>query len=244
MGFRPRRPERRVFANFTTAAWPFNFSGAAVQRRRSNLIATTAQADLDHMAASSWSRSPLRHLIGAAAICAIWWIAFEDGDRIPVLAYVNLGIHELGHMLTHGMSALATAMMGSIFQLAVPAALALYFLLWRGDWLAAGLCLAWAGSSAVEVAIYVADAPVRELELIGGEHDWAFILGPEGYDAIEQAGPLAEQIRDGGQIALVAGLALCLAAPFRRAGSAARLTGGHERGDSSLEPLGRLRDVR
>ena len=47
------------------------------------------------------SRSPVRWLAGLAPIGAMWWVAFEQHDRIPVLTYVNLGIHELGHMLTY-----------------------------------------------------------------------------------------------------------------------------------------------
>jgi hypothetical protein len=163
------------------------------------------------------SRSPARCLAGAAAIAAMWWVAFENGDRIPILTYVNLGFHEFGHFLTYAFSDLVTALMGSIAQVAVPLALAVYFFLFRDDWLAAGLCLAWGATSAVEVAIYVADAPFEELQLIGGSHDWAFILGPDGYDAIDRAGPLADTIRDVASVGILTGLALCLAGPFRGA---------------------------
>jgi hypothetical protein len=77
------------------------------------------------------------------------------------------------------------------------------------------VCLVWAATSALEVAIYVADAPTQKLELIGDSHDWAFILGPDGYDAMEKSEPLAHTIRDGASVGLVAGLVLCLAAPLR-----------------------------
>jgi hypothetical protein len=156
-------------------------------------------------------------MAGAAAVAAMWWIAFEHGDRVPVLAYVNLGIHEFGHFVTYAFPDLFTALMGSVAQLAVPVALAVYFFLFRDDWLAAGLCLAWGATSGLEVATYVADAPVEELQLIGGSHDWAFILGPEGYDAIEKAGPLADRIRGVASLAIFAALALCLAGPLRGA---------------------------
>ena len=147
----------------------------------------------------------------------MWWIGFENGDRIPILTYVNLGIHEFGHFVTYAFSDLVTALTGSIAQVAVPSALAVYFFLFRDDWLAAGLCLAWGATSALEVAIYVADAPVQELPLIGGSHDWAFILGPAGYDSIDNAGAIAATIRDVAAVAIFTGLALCLAAPFRGA---------------------------
>ena len=163
------------------------------------------------------SRSPARSLAGAAAVVAMWWIGFENGDRVPLLTYVNLGLHEFGHFLTYAFSDLATALAGSVAQVAVPAAFAAYFFLFRDDWMAAGLCLAWGATSALEVAIYVADAPVQQLVLIGGSHDWAFILGPSGYDAMANAGSIADTIRDLATIAIVAGLALCVGASFRGA---------------------------
>jgi hypothetical protein len=151
----------------------------------------------------------------------MWWIGFENGDRVPLLTYVNLGIHEFGHFATYAFSDLVTALMGSIAQVAVPVLLGAYFFLFRDDWMAAGVCLAWGATSALEVAIYVADAPVQELVLIGGSHDWAFILGPAGYDAIENAGAIADTIRDFAAVGIGAGLALSVGAAFR--GGARRL---------------------
>ena len=167
------------------------------------------------MGMRSSSGSPARWLAGLALIAAAWWVAFEQQDRIPVLTYVNLGLHEAGHMLTYSWSEVTTAMMGSIVQVAVPVLLALYFFFRRGDWVGAGVCLVWAATSAMEVAIYVADAPKQELELIGDQHDWAFILGPEGYDAMSNAGSLADTIRTWAAFGLIAGAVLCLAAPLR-----------------------------
>jgi hypothetical protein len=167
------------------------------------------------MGAGASPGSPARWLAGVAAVVVMWWIGFESDGRIPIVTYVNLGIHEFGHFVTYVFSDLVTALMGSIAQVAVPGALAGYFLFVRGDWVAAGICLAWGATSALEVAVYVEDAPKRELELIGGTHDWAFILGPDGYDAIERARPLAETIRQGAAAALFSGLALCVASAFR-----------------------------
>jgi hypothetical protein len=145
----------------------------------------------------------------------MWVVAFEHDDRIPGLTYVNLGLHEFGHMLTYANSELTTALAGSIAQVAIPVLLAVYFFFYRGDWVGAGVCLVWAATSALEVADYVADAPTQKLELIGDSHDWAFILGPDGYDAMEKSQPLAEKIRDGASVGVVAGFILCLAAPLR-----------------------------
>ena len=72
--------------------------------------------------------SPTRWLAGLALIAAMWLVAFEHDDRIPGLAYVNLGLHELGHMLTYANSDLVNALAGSIAQVAIPLAVALWLL--------------------------------------------------------------------------------------------------------------------
>jgi len=161
------------------------------------------------------SQSPARWLAGLAAIGAMWFVAFEQNERVPVLTYVNLGIHEAGHMFTYSASELFTSMAGSVAQVAVPVLIALYFFFRRGDWVGAGVCLVWAATSAAEVALYVADAPTQKLELIGGKHDWAFILGPEGYDAMHKSAEIADTIRDRASVAAVVGFALCIAAFVR-----------------------------
>jgi hypothetical protein len=81
---------------------------------------------------------------------------------------------------------------------------------WLGvkDRMAAGLCLAWAGSSAQQVAVYVADAPYQRLPLIGGEHDWAFILGRLGL--LDRAEGVATAVRGLGLILVLAGMSACL----------------------------------
>jgi hypothetical protein len=144
----------------------------------------------------------------------MWWVAFEQHDRIPGLTYINLGIHELGHMLTYSASELFNTLAGSIAQVAVPLLIAAYFFVRRGDWVGAGVCLAWAATSAMEVSLYVADAPTEKLDLIGDKHDWAFILGPDGYDAMGKSASLADTIRDWASVAAVTGALLCLLSPL------------------------------
>ena len=122
------------------------------------------------------SRPTWAYAAGAVACTLIGWWALLRADRVPVLSLVNLGFHELGHLVTYPFPDLFTAVMGSVVQVMVPLSLAGYFA-WRSrDLLGAGLCLAWAGGSAQEVSVYIADAPYQQLQLIGGEHDWAFIL--------------------------------------------------------------------
>jgi hypothetical protein len=85
---------------------------------------------------------------------------------------------------------------------------------WRSrDLLGTGLCLAWASGSAQEVSVYVADAPYERLELIGGHHDWAFILGRLG--ALDAAHTLATAVVVLAWALVLAGIAVCVLGAVR-----------------------------
>jgi len=161
------------------------------------------------------TRSPARWGIGLALIGAMWILGFAQDDKVPGLSYVNVGLHQLGHMVTYASSDLHNALAGPIAQVAIPAVLAIYFLFRRGDWVLAGVFLVWAAASALEVSLYVADAPKPTLELLGDDkNDWTLILGPNGYDVMEKAPSLADKIHTGATIAAGIGFLLCLAAPM------------------------------
>ena len=145
----------------------------------------------------------------AALWCAVLgWYAFARSTRVPLLGWVDLGFHELGHLIMYifPISQVLTAAMGSILQVAVPIGLAVYFAWWRRDTLAGAVCLAWGGTSLQDASVYVADAPYQALELIGGEHDWAYVLGPEGFDRLDQAAAIARTVRATGLVLLVVAL--------------------------------------
>jgi hypothetical protein len=140
-------------------------------------------------------------------------------------------MHELGHLLAGFMPRMFMFLAGSVMQVAVPLGLAAYFLLRRKDWASAGFCLAWAGTSARDVAVYVADAPVQALPLIGGgTHDWAYLLGPQGFDCIDRAGAIARSVEVLGLLMVIGGVGVCLWPP-------ASLLWGRNR--VSVAPVGR-----
>ena len=154
-----------------------------------------------------WGRS----LGGAALSALIGWLAVGRGGEVPLLDQFDLGIHELGHMLVRFGPELWHFLAGSIAQVAVPVGLAAYFWLSQRNWAASGFVLAWAGTSAYDVSVYVADAPYQRLPLIGGgQHDWAYILGPRGFDSIDAASGVAATIKGVGAIMVMAGVLLCL----------------------------------
>ncbi len=156
----------------------------------------------------SWDRFG-RYLAALGACALIGWIAFAQGAQVPFLGLFDFGIHELGHLLAIWMPPLAMFMAGSILQIEAPLGLAVYFAFLRKDPVAAAVTLAWAGTSAHDVSGYIADAPYQRLPLVfpGSQHDWAYILGPRGFDSIDAAATVALTVRAVGA-ALVLGAML------------------------------------
>ena len=150
--------------------------------------------------------------IGCALVAFAFTLAADV--RVPILAYVDLGFHELGHLLTYPLPDLLTAMAGSFTQVAVPAGLAAYFYLMQSDRGAAALCLGWAGTSAADAARYIADAPFERLPLLGGDHDWAFVLSET--NLVHRAAVFATIVRVAAWLMLAVGAAT-LASPYVRA---------------------------
>jgi hypothetical protein len=140
----------------------------------------------------------------ALAWCAICgWFAFVQGGRVPLLWCVDLGFHELGHLIMYivPINEVLTAAMGSIMQCAVPLGLGGYFWFLRRDPVASVVCLAWGATSLQDASVYIADAPYEKLALIGGEHDWAFVFDQLG--RMEQAGTYATVVRNAGLLVLL-----------------------------------------
>lgn len=99
---------------------------------------------------------------------------------------INLGIHELGHVLTGWTGQWFCTLGGTLFQLMAPCAAALLFLR-QPDYFAVIFCGAWFSDSLYGVATYMADARALELPLVtvgpeGGEveHDWNYLLDSVG----------------------------------------------------------------
>jgi hypothetical protein len=72
-----------------------------------------------------WGR--WRYAAGCLVSLLFGWFAFVRGTGVPLLGLVDLGFHELGHLLTYLFPDVVTAIMGSVVQAAVPLGLALLF---------------------------------------------------------------------------------------------------------------------
>ncbi len=109
----------------------------------------------------------------------------SDKDYGSIFSGINLGIHELGHVVLSFMPMFITVAAGTLFQLAAPAASILVFLKQR-DFFALSVSLGWLSTSLFSVSRYAGDAREMELPLVspfGGEeiiHDWNYMLSKVG----------------------------------------------------------------
>src|ERR1700755_2634051 len=110
-------------------------------------------------------RDPVKLVVAALAAVYFGWCAY-DPHRWHFIDGVNLIIHEAGHVVFMPFGEFITVAGGSLFQLIVPAAFALYFYR-RGQLFSAALVLFWLGQSLLNVAVYAGDALKVELPLLG-----------------------------------------------------------------------------
>ena len=154
----------------------------------------------------AWWIGPVAAL---AASGLVGWYAFVARQPVPILDWFDLAVHEVSHLVAAPLPSLAMFLAGSVGQVAFPLAMAWYFGIHRRERAAGAFCLAWAGTSAWDVSVYVADAPVQALPLVGGgQHDWAYILGPRGFDAIEHAATVARVVDVTGALLVVVGMVI------------------------------------
>lgn len=124
--------------------------------------------------------------IGLAILLFLSWQVLVRGTTIStpgivlgILDGANLIFHEAGHILFLLFGEFLQALGGSLTQVAIPALCTAYFLLHHQP-AAAAATLFWTGESITHVAVYVADARLMRLPLLGGDeaiHDWNYLLG-------------------------------------------------------------------
>jgi hypothetical protein len=127
---------------------------------------------------SGAERAWRRALTVALALYTVW--SLRSPGQYHFLDALDLPIHETGHLVFAWGGDILTALGGTLLQLIMPLAFAVYF--WRrGDRHAASVPLWWTGQNCWNIARYVADARAMELPLVGGgEHDWNYLLGEWG----------------------------------------------------------------
>lgn len=126
-----------------------------------------------------WLRLPVVIYLGWFLIAHV-----RDPAYWSVAAPLNLGIHELGHVVTRPFGEFIMVAGGSFLQCLVPVIGVVMFARQR-DWFAIPIAIAWLGDNVAYVAWYCADAVAEELPLVslgGGDviHDWHYLLDAMG----------------------------------------------------------------
>jgi hypothetical protein len=153
--------------------------------------------------------------LGALLLIAIWgWFALVKGDQTPFFVYLNIAVHEAGHVLFQPFGELTMLIMGSGFEVLFPFAVGVYFLLRRRDLVSTAVAWGWAASALASAATYIGDADDGRLALLGATGpdaagDWERILGVEFFDKVYLADRIAETVGTAGFV--LWGVALCLA---------------------------------
>ncbi|MGZ8578914.1 MAG: hypothetical protein ACXWWX_05220 [Actinomycetota bacterium] len=142
---------------------------------------------------------------GALVLIAVWgWFALVRNDPTPVFVYLNIAVHETGHVLFRPFGELPMLIMGSGFEVFFPLLAGAAFLAWKRDVVAAAVCWGWAASALASAATYIADADDGALMLLGGgpdgAGDWERILGEGYFDAVYMADRIAVPVRTAGYV--------------------------------------------
>ena len=127
------------------------------------------------------------------------WFAYlffrysTNPEYYSILSYLNLGIHEVGHLIFSPFGTFIGVFGGTLFQCFVPV-FAIFNFYRQEDFFSIALSFGWLCISLFDVAKYVGDASSMNLPLVspfGGEgntiHDWNYLLSKMGilqYDTL------------------------------------------------------------
>lgn len=132
-------------------------------------------------------------------VLLVWGLRFivTGIDAVAIMGSflhgVDLAFHEFGHIFFRPFGDFMTILGGSLFQVLLPLALLVLFVVRQRDNFAAAVALWWCGQNFIDLAPYIRDAQYRVLPLVGGggeeSHDWGNLL--TRLDAIESCYTLA-----------------------------------------------------
>jgi len=156
-----------------------------------------------------WGAKRITRIAGAPLLAWVGWVRYHDWPNAnnSFLHNLILPIHETGHIVFMAFGEFMHAAGGSLFQILFPMIFAGYFL-WKKQKYAATVPLWFAGVSAIDVVSYIKDAPYGEMELIGGEHDWSYLLGETRW--MHAANQIGDAVLHFGGLCIVAAVLLGL----------------------------------
>jgi hypothetical protein len=138
---------------------------------------------------------------GALVLIAVWGcFALVKNDQTPIFVYLNIAVHESGHVLFRPFGELTMLIMGSGFEVFFPFAVGIVFLIRKHDVISTAVSWGWSASALASAATYIADADDGRLALLGGTGpdtagDWQRILGEQFFDKVYLADSIAGTVR-------------------------------------------------
>jgi hypothetical protein len=185
--------------------------------------------------------------VGAALLIAVWeWFALVENDQTPVFVYLNIAVHETGHVLFRPFGELTMLIMGSGFEVLFPFLVGVAFLIAKRDLVATSVCFGWAASALASAATYIGDADDGRLALLGATGpdsagDWERILGAEFFDKVVLADRIAAIVKTAGFVLWFVALGIAGATIvwnlWRAAGSSPTEPGGRPRAAPATPPI-------
>jgi hypothetical protein len=144
--------------------------------------------------------------VGALLLIAVWgWFALVKNDQTPIFVYLNIAVHEIGHVLFRPFGELTMLIMGSGFEALFPFAVGVVFLIRKRDLVSTAVSWGWSASALASAATYIADADDGRLALLGAAGpdtagDWERILGERFFDKVYLADSIAAKVRTAGYV--------------------------------------------
>jgi len=129
----------------------------------------------------------------ALAFFSLWGLKLSaqpiEAASQSFMHYVNLPMHEAGHIIFSPLGSFMQVLGGTLMQLLMPLVALAALLLQNRDAFGASLAGWWLGENFIDAAPYIGDARAGQLLLLGGVtgrqapgfHDWSNILGGLGW---------------------------------------------------------------
>lgn len=191
-------------------------------------LETTTWWSVERAAAEDWCRERaglprVLLLVWLAAILVYLWRDPQQRglfDWPNLFSGINLGVHELGHVVFAPFGAFPGALGGSLLQCLVPVA-GMIVLRRQPDFFGVAVCGGWLATNLFGVGAYMADARVRELPLVSPftshpMHDWSYLFGELGLLGASEAIGFATKLLATGAMAASLGLGGWLVARMLR----------------------------
>lgn len=104
---------------------------------------------------------------------------FSIRGSYTFLDFIDLLIHEPGHLIFSLFGRFLQFLGGTMMQIILPLSMAIVFFI-KGSKYWTQIFLFWLGHNFLNISVYVDDANKMRLHIVGGAHDWNWILNRLG----------------------------------------------------------------